>query len=140
MINSEYYEILGVTKNASKSEIKKKYYKLARKYHPDKAPEDKKEEHNKKFQTISNAYEVLSDEKKRSVYDQFGEEGLKMPGHQQNNQNDIFSQFFGGGNFGGGNFSFNTRPDNSQNKSKPVLHNVNISLENVYKGKTIKLR
>ncbi len=68
----DYYEILGVNKNASEEEIKKAYRKLARKYHPDLNPNDK--EANKKFQQINEANEVLSDPEKRKKYDQYGKD------------------------------------------------------------------
>ena len=95
-MNSEYYELLGVQKNSSETEIKKAYRKLAIKFHPDKSPVDKKEEYTKKFQEISEAYEVLSDVEKRKKYDMFGKEGANMnedgPG---GNPFDIFKEFFG---------------------------------------------
>jgi molecular chaperone DnaJ len=72
----DYYEILGVSRNADQGEIKKAYRRLALKYHPDKNPGDKKKA-EEKFKEISEAYEVLSDSQKRSTYDQFGHEGLQ---------------------------------------------------------------
>ena len=66
----DYYEVLGVSKDADAKEIKKAYRKLAMKYHPDKNPGDKAAE--EKFKEINEAYEVLSDEEKRSTYDRFG--------------------------------------------------------------------
>ncbi len=84
----DYYDILGVGKSADAQEIKKAYRKLAMKYHPDRNPDDKEAE--EKFKEISEAYEVLSDESKRSTYDQFGHDGLNGQGG------------FGGGGFGGG--------------------------------------
>ena len=80
MVNSlsekrDYYEVLGVSKDADAKEIKKAYRKLAMKYHPDKNPGDKAAE--EKFKEINEAYEVLSDEEKRSTYDRFGHDGLK---------------------------------------------------------------
>lgn len=73
-----YYDILGVSKNASTDEIKKAYRKLAVKYHPDKTDEQNKDENTKRFQEISEAYETLSDEEKRRNYDQFGKDGPKQ--------------------------------------------------------------
>lgn len=115
----DYYETLGVNKGASKDEIKKAFYKLAHKYHP-----DKKEGNEAKFKQVNEAYQVLSDDAKRSKYDQYGAgfenmgqqrggfsgqaggfEGFDFSGFQQGgrsdfdfgNLNDIFSDFFGGG-------------------------------------------
>ncbi|KAG0010114.1 DnaJ sub B member 5, partial [Entomortierella chlamydospora] len=73
-MGKDYYNILGVSKDADEDQIKKAYRKLALKYHPDKNSEP---EAKKKFHDISEAYEVLSDKNKRAVFDQFGEEGLK---------------------------------------------------------------
>ena len=76
MSKRDYYEVLGVNKNASAEEIKRAYRRLALKYHPDKNPGQQKESEDK-FKEISEAYEVLSDSKKRQTYDQFGHEGLR---------------------------------------------------------------
>mmetsp|Transcript_60087 Transcript_60087/g.69606 ORF Transcript_60087/g.69606 Transcript_60087/m.69606 type:complete len:346 (-) Transcript_60087:48-1085(-) len=77
----DYYKILGVGRNATPNEIKKAYHQLALKYHPDKNTANR-EDAEAKFKQVSEAYDVLSDEKKKSIYDKFGEEGLKggMPG------------------------------------------------------------
>ncbi|KAM7369822.1 hypothetical protein PAMP_011112 [Pampus punctatissimus] len=75
----EYYQILGVRKNATQDDIKKAYRKLALKWHPDKNPNNK-EEAEKKFKELSEAYEVLSDENKRKIYDRYGKEGLSAGG------------------------------------------------------------
>ncbi|KAM9337035.1 dnaJ homolog subfamily B member 6b isoform 2-T2 [Symphorus nematophorus] len=104
----EYYHILGVQKNATQEDIKKAYRKLALKWHPDKNP-DNKEEAEKKFKELSEAYEVLSDENKRNIYDRYGKEGLSGGGggggHYDHfggggftfrNPEDVFREFFGG--------------------------------------------
>lgn len=67
----DYYEVLGVDKNASEADIKKAFKKMARKYHPDLNP-DKKKEAEAKFKEVNEAYEVLSDAQKKAQYDQFG--------------------------------------------------------------------
>ena len=97
-MNNEYYELLGINKNADENEIKKAYRKLAIIYHPDKSPADKKEEYTEKFKKISEAYEVLSDPEKKKKYDMFGKEAANMenggmPGGT--NPFDIFKDFFG---------------------------------------------
>ena len=74
IMGKDYYKILGVARGASDDEIKKAYRKLALKYHPDKNQNSGAEE---KFKQIGEAYDVLSDSKKKQIYDQYGEEGLK---------------------------------------------------------------
>ena len=76
----DYYEVLGVSKTATKDEIKKAYRKLAIKYHPDKNQGDASAE--EKFKEATEAYDVLSDDKKRSAYDQFGHAGVSGMGHE----------------------------------------------------------
>ena len=110
MTKRDYYEILGVNKNASAEEIKKAYRKVAIQFHPDKNPGNKEAE--EKFKEAAEAYEVLSDETKRTQYDRFGHGRPGGGGYQHHDMNmeDIFSQFgdiFGGGSpfdsfFGGG--------------------------------------
>ncbi|KAK7369334.1 hypothetical protein VNO80_11371 [Phaseolus coccineus] len=98
----DYYSVLGVSRNASKSEIKSAYRKLARNYHPDVNKEPGAEQ---KFKDISNAYEVLSDDEKRSIYDRFGEAGLKGSGMGMgdfSNPFDLFESLFEGMNRGAG--------------------------------------
>ncbi|MEA3383306.1 MAG: molecular chaperone DnaJ [Campylobacterota bacterium] len=102
-----YYEILEVDKSADKSVLKKAYRKMAMKYHPDKNPDDKEAEEN--FKSVNEAYQVLSDDEKRSIYDRYGKQGLE--GHGQgggfsrgggfDDLGSIFEEMFGGGGFGG---------------------------------------
>ncbi|KAJ3189364.1 hypothetical protein HDU85_002993 [Gaertneriomyces sp. JEL0708] len=100
----EYYATLGVSKDATDEEIKKAYRRLALKWHPDKNP-DKREEAEQNFKLVCEAYEVLSDPQKRSVYDRYGMDGLKRGmdtgagpagGFRFHRPEDIFAQFFGG--------------------------------------------
>jgi molecular chaperone DnaJ len=88
-MSDDYYETLGISKSTSKADIKKAYKKLAKKYHPDISKDKSSEE---KFKRISEAYAVLSDDEKRSTYDQFGAEGF----NQQYSQEDIFRNFDAG--------------------------------------------
>ena len=105
MAKRDYYEVLGVKKDADAADIKRSYRRLAMKYHPDKNPNNKEAE--EKFKECAEAYEVLSDSEKRSRYDQFGHDGLRGAGmHDYSHMNvddissifsDIFGDFFGGG-------------------------------------------
>src|SRR5258708_32921785 len=97
-MKKDYYEILGVAKDASLADIKKAYRSLALKYHPDRVPEAEKKAAEEKFKEISEAYGVLSDPQKKQTYDQFGHQGID----QQYTSEDIFrgadfSSVFGGG-------------------------------------------
>ena len=105
MEDFDYYEILGIQRDAGKSEIKKAYRKMAIKYHPDKNPDDKNAEEN--FKKVNEAYQVLSDESKRSIYDRYGKAGLEggMGGRGRGSSQgfgsfddlgDIFESMFGG--------------------------------------------
>lgn len=92
MTKRDYYEILGVARNASESELKKSYRQLALKYHPDKNPGNAEAE--EKFKEAAEAYDVLKDPEKRKIYDQFGHEGLKGRGFSGfSGFEDIFSHF-----------------------------------------------
>ncbi|EDO16707.1 hypothetical protein Kpol_1003p12 [Vanderwaltozyma polyspora DSM 70294] len=130
---TKFYDLLGVSPNASESEIKKGYRKAALKYHPDKNPTDEAAE---KFKECSGAYEVLSDSQKREIYDQYGEEGLSGGGPGAGFGgfggfgDDIFSQFFGGAGA--------SRPRGPQ-RGKDIRHEIQNTLEELYKGRTAKL-
>ena len=98
-MNDDYYEILGINKNASEDEIKKAYRKLAMKYHPDKNPNNKEAE--EKFKKINEAYEILSDKEKRKKYDLYGKDFNNV---SNISPEDIFKTFF---NLNGDFFNFN---------------------------------
>lgn len=99
--SDDYYKILGVAKNATDTDIKKAYRKLAIKFHPDKNPDDPKNAEDN-FKKINEAYDILSDSTKRAQYDQFGKGGMNGPtgGMSTEFANDIFRNFFQGGGFG----------------------------------------
>ena len=154
MAETDYYKILGVDKTAAADEIKKKYRKLAMKYHPDKTKGDKAAED--KFKQISEAYAVLSDPEKRKQYDTYGSSDF----HQKFSQEDIFRNFdfgslfkefgFGGGGtrfsfggeeplFGGGR---RRGPRQAQMKGSDVVYELPITLSEVVNGanRTISLQ
>lgn len=147
MAKQDFYEILGISKSASQSEIKKAYRKMAIKYHPDKNPGDKTAEEN--FKKAAEAYEVLSDENKKARYDQFGhaafEGGQGAGGFGGGmNMDDIFSQFgdiFGGG-FGGGFGGFGGGQRQARVKGSNMRIRVKLTLEEIAKGieKKVKVR
>ena len=90
----DYYELLGVSRDADASTIKKAYRKLALKWHPDKNPDDPSAA--QKFKDVAEAYEVLSDPERRQLYDRYGHEGLRARGYREPNFSsveDIFSHF-----------------------------------------------
>ena len=117
MTELDYYEVLEVSKDCSGAELKKSYRKLAMKYHPDRNPDDKEAE--EKFKVVNEAYQVLSDDEKRSIYDRYGRAGLEgqggmgggFGGSNMDDIMDMFNSMFGGGGFGGGRTS---RRDPSQ--------------------------
>ena len=148
----DLYEVIGVSKDASNDQIKKSYRKLALKYHPDKNPDNPDAE--KKFKEAAEAYAVLSDQQKRSRYDQFGHAGVGMGdnagqggfrgGGVHMSMDDIFSQFgdiFGGGGspfgdiFGGGN-------SRRRSKGKDVRIKLRLPYEDIVNGveKKIKIK
>ena len=148
MAKRDYYEVLGVSKSASESEIKKAYRKLALKYHPDKNPDDKAAE--EKFKEAAEAYEVLSSPDKKQRYDQFGHAGTQGAGGFGGggmNMDDIFSQFgdiFGGAFGGGGGFSGfgggGRRGGTRVNRGSNLRVKVTLSLEDIVNGVKKKLK
>lgn len=132
MSKTDYYNLLGVSKTASADEIKKSYRKLAMQYHPDKNPGNAVAE--KKFKEITEAYEVLQDPQKRARYDQFGHgafeqnSGFSGGGDFSDIFGDIFADFMGGKRSGGSRSS-------GKMKGSDLKYNLNISLEEAFKGK-----
>lgn len=145
----DYYEVLGVEKNATDEELKKAYRKLAKKYHPDANP-DNKEEAEKNFKEVNEAYEILSDKQKRQMYDQFGFNGPQGFNGSQGggyysygsgfdgfggfsdfgdfgDLGDIFSSFFGGS-------STRSRSSNGPRKGADLKINIDITFEEAYLG------
>ncbi|MFU8894732.1 MAG: DnaJ domain-containing protein, partial [Luteolibacter sp.] len=106
MAKRDYYEILGVAKNASEADLKKAFRRLAMKYHPDRNPGDKEAED--RFKEAKDAYEILADPQRRAAYDQFGHAGVdpSAGGGARGGANfsdifeDIFGDIFGGGRGG----------------------------------------
>ena len=135
MAKRDYYEILGISKTASKDEIKKAYRKLALKHHPDKNKGDKSSE--EKFKEASEAYHVLSDDKRKTNYDQFGHAAFEGGGNQGfgnfdfgSSFSDIFEDFFGDDIFGGRRGSSRR----GSNRGNDLRYDVSISLEDAYSG------
>lgn len=126
----DYYEILGVPRDASTQKIKRAYRELSKKWHPDRNPGN--QEASAKYIEIANAYEVLSDEQKRRTYDQYGEEGLKgNAGVQFKNPFDIFSSF----GFGGG----QQHQHVEQRKGPNVEIPLEVTLKDLYLGQELKV-
>ncbi len=147
MAKKDYYNILGVSRDASKEEIKKSYRRLAIKYHPDRNPNDKEAED--KFKEAAEAYEVISDPEKRSRYDQFGHEGVKSTGFEGfSNFDDIFSHFsdifgdFGsfGDFFGGGRRSHGGGTRTKTYKGQDLQATIVLTLEEILTETTKKLK
>ncbi|KAK0543201.1 Type I HSP40 co-chaperone, partial [Tilletia horrida] len=131
---TKFYDLLGVSPDASESELKKAYRKKALALHPDKGGDPEQ------FKEVTAAYEALSDPQKRDLYDRFGEQGLNENGGMGGGMDpqDLFSQLFGGGGgfFSGGGGSSRSR---GPRKGKDLVHRVKATLEELYKGKVVKL-
>lgn len=142
MSKRDYYEILGVSRDASEQEIKKAYRRVAMKHHPDRSQGNKADE--EKFKEASEAYEILSDQQKRQAYDQFGHEGVNhgAPGGGFHGAggfadiSDIFGDIFGG--FGGG--GFGGRQRGGPQHGADLQYNLAIDLEEAVKGTTAEIR
>ncbi len=149
MAKRDYYEVLGLSKNATDDEIKKAYRRIAIKYHPDRNPGDKEAE--EKFKEAAEAYDVLHDPQKRQQYDQFGFEGLSgggfggFGGGGGFSMDDIFSMFgdvFGGhGGFGGGFGGFGGGgQQRTQYRGADLRIKVTLTLQEIATGTTKKFK
>ena len=148
MAKRDYYEVLGVSKDADQAAIKKAYRKLAIKFHPDKNPDNKEAE--EKFKEAAEAYEILSDADKKARYDRFGHAGVSgnaggFSGSGGMTMEDIFSQF--GDIFGDGGSPFESffRGGRSQSRSRGqkgsnLRIKVSLTLEEIYSGVTKKIK
>ena len=139
--SDDYYKVLGIPRNATEDEIKKNYRRLSLKYHPDRNPGNK-EECERIFKRIGEAYEVLSDGQKKRIYDQVGKQGLQGGGGGAGfNPFDLFSSMFGGGMsddlgggfFGGGFPGFGSGARRGVQKEQHV-EKINLTLEQVFSG------
>lgn len=121
-----YYQVLGLRKDASETDIKKAYRKLSKKYHPDINPDEAAHE---KFINVAKAYEILSDTETRGIYDRHGEEGLKQHEARKagGGQQDMFSRFFGGG-------------QQQEQRGPGLLTNLEVDLADMYSGRTVEFQ
>src|SRR6185436_12941837 len=136
MAKRDYYEVLGVNKDASEEDLKKAYRKLAMKHHPDRNPDNPKAE--ERFKEAKEAYEILSDTQKRGAYDQFGHAGVDPStaagagagfGNFADAFGDIFSDIFGGG-----------RGRSSVFRGADLRYNLEVSLEDAARGTETRIR
>uniref|UniRef100_A0A7N6BQC5 J domain-containing protein n=1 Tax=Anabas testudineus TaxID=64144 RepID=A0A7N6BQC5_ANATE len=159
-MGKDYYKTLGIPKGSNEEEIKKAYRRMALRFHPDKNKDANAEE---KFKEIAEAYEVLSDPKKRAVYDQLGEEGLKTGGSSSSgapgsstyhytfhgDPHATFASFFGGSNpfdmfFGEGRRRRGAPSERlgagRKQQDPPVVHELKVSLEEIFHGCTKRMK
>jgi len=142
MAKRDYYEVLGLQRNATEAEIKKAFKKLAMKYHPDRNPDNKEAE--EQFKEAKEAYDILSDAQKRAAYDQFGHAGVEGPGGGGYGPGfgaggasfsdifgDVFGDIFGGGGARGGSRVY---------RGADLRYNLELSLEEAVHGTTVKIR
>ncbi|MEZ5566864.1 MAG: molecular chaperone DnaJ [Halioglobus sp.] len=136
MSKRDYYEVLGVGKNAEEPEIKKAYRRVAMKYHPDRNPDDPDAEH--KFREATEAYDILTSPEKRRAYDQYGhagvDQGMGGGGFSGGNFSDIFGDVFGD-IFGGGG-----RGRGGPQRGSDLRYTLDISLEDAVRGTTVEIR
>src|SRR3984957_7188109 len=141
MAKQDYYDTLGVGRDASAEQLKKAYRGLAMKFHPDRNPGDKATEH--KFKEISEAYDVLKDDQKRAAYDRFGHAAFENGGGPRAGGGagdfgfasgfaDIFDEMFG--DFVGG------RRGQTNARGSDLRYNLEVSLEEAFKGSTAQIR
>lgn len=136
MSQRDYYEVLGVSRDAADADVKKAFKRLAMKFHPDRNPDDSSAE--EKFKEIKEAYDVLSDAQKRATYDQFGHAGIKGAAagggaSGSGSFSDIFGDVFGD-IFGGGHGGARTR------RGADLRYNLELSLEEAVRGTSVKIR
>lgn len=141
MQKRDYYEVLGVGRNASEQELKSAYRKLALQYHPDRNPDNKEAE--EKFKEAAEAYSVLSDAEKRGAYDRYGHQGLQASGYSGFDPNaftdfsDILGDFFGFGDiFGGGGGRRRNRPQ----RGEDVRYDLEISFADSLRGMNAEIQ
>ena len=145
MAKRDFYEVLGVSRQADEKELKGAFRKLAMQYHPDRNPGDAEAE--RKFKEVNEAYEALKDPQKRAAYDQFGHQAFEMGGggpgaHGFGNDfassmSDIFEDLFGdvmGGRRRGG------RGASGRERGSDLRYNMDITLEDAYRGKTAQIK
>ncbi|MGJ8691174.1 MAG: molecular chaperone DnaJ [Thalassotalea sp.] len=142
MSKRDYYEVLGVSKDASERDVKKAYKRLAMKFHPDRTQGDKGKE--EQFKEVKEAYEILNDDQKRAAYDQYGHAAFEQGGHGGGGFGggqdfgdifgDVFGDIFGGGRGGGG------RGQSRARRGSDLRYNLEMSLEDAVKGKSVELK